>query len=55
MKKNYIKPNIGPKCMEFSSIMTASPNHVDENQAATGSSDNPVNYSRGGSFWDDAE
>ena len=55
MKKDYIKPNIGPKCMETTSLLVASVNHVDSAEAATGSSNNTVNLGRGGSFWDDTE
>ena len=55
MKKIYIKPAMGPKCMETSSLMTASLNHVDDEQAAQGSSNDPVNLSRKGSFWEDTE
>ena len=55
MKKIYIKPAIGPKCMETSSLMTASLNHVDSEEAAQGGSNEPVNLGRQGSFWDDTE
>ena len=55
MKKNYIKPNVGPKCMETNSLLAPSVYHADSTQAAAGDKDNPVNLGRGGSFWDDSE
>lgn len=57
MKKKYIKPMMGKKCMDSLSLLTASLNHVDSDEAATGSESNTVNFGRsnGGSFWDDTE
>lgn len=54
MKKNYITPFIGRKCMETSALLIASVNHVENEQAAEGSSGDAVNFGRG-SFWDDTE
>ena len=50
----YIKPAIGQKCMEPSSLMETSLNKVNNNEAGTGSENDPVNYSNNnGSFWED--
>ena len=55
MKKNYIKPVIGPKCMETSSLMTASVEHIHDQEAATDNNGNGVNFGRQGSFWEDTD
>lgn len=55
MKKKYIKPAIGRNCMAASELLTASVGHVDGAEAAAGTSGDPVNLSRQGSFWDDSE
>lgn len=55
MKKKYITPAIGPKCMESCSILSASVTNTNDAQAAEGSQGNGVNFSRQGSFWDDSE
>lgn len=54
MKKEYISPIIGRKCMDTSALLIASVNHVDHEEAAEGSSGDAVNFGRG-SFWDDTE
>lgn len=55
MKKKYITPVIGKKFMEASELLTASVIRVHDETADVGSSDNRQNFSRQGSFWDDAE
>ena len=55
MKKKYIKPIIGKELMEASLLTTASVNNLNQTEADANWSGNAVNFSREGSFWDDAE
>lgn len=55
MKKKYIKPEIGRKFMVTSSLMTASVEHIHDEEAAKDYNGEGVNFSRQGSFWDDSE
>ena len=54
MKKNYITPAIGNMCMDTAALLQGSLNHADTQEAAEGTSDNPVNLGRG-SFWDETQ
>ena len=56
MKKNYLKPNTNMCKIQLASMITGSVGSISKTEAAAGSSDGPVNYSRGNnSFWDDDE
>lgn len=50
----YIKPEVGRKCMDPSSLLTVSINNVNDQEAGQGSEGSPVNYgNQNDSFWDD--
>lgn len=53
MKKNYMKPNLSVFILKTEALLGI--NSINEGPAAAGSSGNTVNYSRGGSDWDDED
>ena len=50
-----MQPDTNAVKIELNNIIAASPNSISNEETGEGSEDNPVNFSRHSSLWDDDE